>query len=147
MRNVMVDEFEEENNSNALTIETVMTKTSLELSSADVMRFVDWIRVRLDASPICPRFAAIFGSIARGSVNPSDCDLICVIEEPPEHLWRSISATKKDIRKEFEERFGLPLSVTIMTTAEAKENTQFNQDVFNGPMICVVGTTSNGVTN
>jgi predicted nucleotidyltransferase len=95
----------------------------------------------LQDSRVRPQFAILFGSVARGSKTPRDCDLLWIIEHPGEASeWRAITAQKVEIQKEFDRKWGLSLSITVMTIEEASEVTDFNATVFGGELIEILGS-------
>ena len=42
----------------------------------------------------------VFGSYARGALNPNDLDVIVVYENPGEHYWKSLIAEALKLRKD-----------------------------------------------
>src|SRR6185295_1927633 len=66
--------------------------------------------------------AQIFGSLAAGCTEPSDCDLLLVARvESPLDEWVALRGHISSLKDRFNEEFGLPLSVTLLTLAEWNE--------------------------
>jgi len=105
------------------------------------VEFPEWLRAQLTQSCIQPVFAAIFGSVGRKSPNPNDCDLLLVLERPTNQIdWRPIAAEKKGIRTRFLDTWRISLSITILTLAEAGEDTAFVRTVFRRELIPIIGS-------
>lgn len=73
---------------------------------------------------------AIYGSIARRSGTPHDCDLLIVSNANVESVsWFSLRQHISSMRIDFSQKFGLPLNVTLLTEGEWSENKSFYKDL------------------
>ncbi|PZV21290.1 MAG: hypothetical protein DCF21_02805 [Leptolyngbya sp.] len=76
--------------------------------------------------------AWLIGSIASGSIDPKDCDVLIMLKSSCISQLVKISLIW---RKEFEERFGLSLHLTRITYDEVESCELFLNSVFNKPNI------------
>ena len=75
-----------------------------------------WLDISLTRDPFCELW--LFGSFTTDKEQPSDVDVLGVFEE------RNMQAARRQrsvARKMFQTRFGLPLHLTLLTTAEVQE--------------------------
>jgi hypothetical protein len=81
--------------------------------------------------PAAPSFCAahIFGSVALRSPEPNDCDIVVVARvQPTSKEWLALRILIEHMRNGFINEFGLPLSVTLLTTNEWCELSDFFTD-------------------
>jgi len=84
-----------------------------------IQEVVRWLSVRLVGESSGIVLARLFGSIAKGSHFPSDCDVLLVLDAAPDSSeWHALRSRIKELDIEFRQHFGVPLSITLMTTAE-----------------------------
>ncbi len=63
--------------------------------------------------------AAVFGSVAAGSRNPGDCDLVLVSSVGPDNdEWHALRNSLQPLYGGFFVLFGIPLSVVLLTAPE-----------------------------
>lgn len=78
----------------------------------------------------------IFGSIAKGSQNPNDCDLFIVTNQTPfTEKWKYFINEMEQLKVEFEIKFSLKLNVTINTEKEFNELSEFKARILKGSTI------------
>lgn len=81
----------------------------------------------------------IFGSIAKGSDYPNDCDLFIVTNQLPKMKeWKVFLSELELIQIKFEEVFKLKLHITINTEAEFLEDSPFKNRILNKPTIKII---------
>ncbi|MBA5246718.1 hypothetical protein H1R16_09420 [Marnyiella aurantia] len=81
----------------------------------------------------------IFGSIAKGSKTPNDCDLFIVtILTPMMNNWDNFIDEINQLKTDFENEFNLKLNATIYTKKEFLEYSAFKERVLNRPMIEII---------
>lgn len=81
----------------------------------------------------------IFGSIAKGSKAPNDCDLFIVTKQTPlMDNWDSFINEVDQLRVDFEVAFLLKLNVIINTEKEFSEYSPFKERVLNRPIIEII---------
>lgn len=84
------------------------------------------------------RLCFIFGSIAKGSANPNDCDLFWLTSSSPEtENWSLLQKRISSVKKEFLEKFNLPLNIFIYTLEEYNENSEFKKRIFERSKIII----------
>jgi predicted nucleotidyltransferase len=82
----------------------------------DIIR---WLITQLASHSPYIVLARLFGSIARGSTSPSDCDILIVSDAPIDSSeWHALRGRLKEVEAGFRYQFGLPLSITLMTPSE-----------------------------
>lgn len=91
------------------------------------------------------RLCFIFGSIAKRSENPNDCDLFWLTSSSPEtENWNLLQKRVSCLKKEFLEKFNLPLNIFIYTLDEYNENSEFKKRIFKRPKIVIKTAYNNG---
>lgn len=91
---------------------------------------IDWLLPRLSEYAHCISIAAIFGSIARNSEKPSDCDFLIVSNaDVDSEEWQSLRKHIHSVEIEFARNFSLPLNVTLVTEGEWEENRSIYKDL------------------
>jgi predicted nucleotidyltransferase len=85
-----------------------------------------WIFKKTKQIHHCLSKIYLFGSIARGTPNPNDCDIFFVIiPEHSENQWALIRNKIQKIKLEFVKKFNLPLSPILLTHNEWTEFQDF----------------------
>ena len=80
----------------------------------------------------------IFGSIAKGSKLPNDCDLFWLTSNLPKtEEWNFLQIEISNLKIEFLEKFNLPLNIFIYTLDEYYENSDFKKRIFERPKIII----------
>ncbi|WP_314244736.1 nucleotidyltransferase domain-containing protein [Empedobacter tilapiae] len=81
----------------------------------------------------------IFGSIAKGSNNPNDCDLFIVTNQLP-HLkeWKEFLKELESVQSKFQEIFKIKLHITINTENEFLEYSPFKDRILKRPSIKII---------
>ena len=91
---------------------------------------IDWLLHYLSEYAYCISKAAIFGSIARSSEKPNDCDLLIVSNANVDsEEWWSLRKHVKVIGADFSRNFLLPLNVALVTEGEWEENRSIYKDL------------------
>lgn len=91
---------------------------------------IDWVSFKLEACVSDVSKVALYGSMARGAVNPSDCDLLIVTAVKVDSVeWKSLKQIINKMKMEFVEKFELPLNVAFLTNGEWGENHSFFKDL------------------
>jgi len=86
-------------------------------------KITDWIVSNFRQYSNFISLLGIYGSIARGSKNPNDCDLLIVVELDVEsEMWLCVRQQIISLRKDFFELFRLPLNVAFLIEEEWIEN-------------------------
>jgi len=78
----------------------------------------------------------IFGSVALGKKQPTDCDLFmvtCLI--PSDGNWRGFIDILLGLKEVFYEQFHFPLNLTVNIKEEFAEHSEFKKRVLNGSTI------------
>lgn len=82
--------------------------------------------------------AFIFGSVARQCSSYNDCDLmICCNSVSGESSWERLISCNESNKVKFEEEFGLPLSVIVLTRDEYQEDIPVLYRIKSGPKIYI----------
>lgn len=83
----------------------------------------EWLHLYLAEQNNNIRKAAIFGSLARNSVSPNDCDLLIVSNVSTDsEEWQNLRNHISLMKSDFLLKFSLPLNVTLLTVREWNEN-------------------------
>src|SRR6266496_647173 len=91
---------------------------------------IDWIVCKLEAYSSQIGKVAIYGSIARHSEKPNDCDLLIVsLVDVESEAWLSLRQRISSVRLDFVDEFGLHLNVALLTEGEWAENASFFTDL------------------
>lgn len=91
-----------------------------------IQKVVQWLSIRLVGESSGIVLTRLFGSIAKGSHSPSDCDILLVSDAGPDSSeWHALRRRIKELNNEFHQQFGIPLSITLMTAAEFCSLTDF----------------------
>lgn len=78
----------------------------------------------------------IFGSVAKGSLSPNDCDLFVVTNQTPyQEKWLKFISDIEQLKINFEDEFSLKLNVTINTEGEFTEPSAFRERVLKRKII------------
>ena len=91
---------------------------------------IDWVSSKLGACASDISKVALYGSMARGAVNPNDCDLLIVTAVKVDSSeWKSLKQIIKEMKVGFFLKFELPLNVAFLTNGEWCENYSFFKDL------------------
>lgn len=91
-----------------------------------MVKMIDWLSAALQPEHPALALAAVFGSVARGAVNPRDCDILIVsagFATSPE--WYRLRSCTRHLKSAFLAEFGLPLSVILLTGSEYDAEREF----------------------
>ena len=104
----------------------------------------EFLNSRVNDQKNC-KLCFIFGSIAKGSVSPNDCDLFWLTEYYPESKeWTSLQVKISKLKNEFLKAFKIPLNVLVYTLDEYNENSEFKKRIFERPRIIIKTAYNNG---
>ena len=82
--------------------------------------------------------AFIFGSVAKGSSNPKDCDLFWVtIDTPDTNGWKLMKNMISEMKTDFYAKFKIKLNVSISTLDEFHEGSELKQRILERPKIII----------
>lgn len=96
----------------------------------ETQAFIDWIVYNFHSFSKHISKVAIYGSIARRSGTPNDCDLLIVsFANTESESWFSLRQHISSTRTDFAQKFGLPLNVALLTEGEWNENKSFYKDL------------------
>ncbi len=74
----------------------------------------------------------MFGSFITDKLNPNDCDMFVVTSLTPyNEEWRDFIEWVDNIKKEFLERYHLPLNIIINTEKEFTDSSEFKVRILN----------------
>lgn len=91
---------------------------------------IEWLTFRLSEHSDYISKMAIFGSIARNTGDPNDCDLVIVSPKNVDsYEWQSLQKRIKAIETDFLSEFSLPLNVALLTEGEWIENQSIYKDL------------------
>lgn len=94
--------------------------------------FRDWIVEHLDTAHLSVAF--LFGSAVHGTHAPNDCDLFLVTGLDPSHSdWAYLRAHLAVLRDQFQQSFGLPLAIELLTEPEYSEWLTWKDAIFTSP--------------
>ncbi len=97
----------------------------------------DFLILKINNQENC-RLCFIFGSIAKGSEKPNDCDLFWLTSSLPEtENWNLLQKMISSLKKDFLGKFNLPLNIFIYTLDEYRENSEFKKRIFKRPKIVI----------
>lgn len=89
---------------------------------------IEWLKKNIPPF-LSISYCAVYGSVARRSADPEDCDLLVVSDSDPDEIeWRKMRREMSAIRDRFSMAFGIRLSVVILTTKEWEETRDFFSD-------------------
>lgn len=95
-----------------------------------IQPIIDWMVCNLAEQSSHISKLAIYGSIARNSDEPNDCDLLIVSSANVEsEIWLSLRQHINSLETDFMNRFKLPLNVALLTEGEWIENKSFYKDL------------------
>lgn len=99
------------------------------------LKITDYLKNRLnDNCYIIKSF--IFGSVAKGSSTPNDCDLFVVTNQTPyKEKWQKFISEIEQLKINFESEFSLKLNVTINTEGEFTEPSAFRERILQRKII------------
>lgn len=108
----------------------------MNINLRDIYRL--WLKESYRAELEAIDLAFIFGSVARKFDSYGDCDLmICCNSAPGLSSWNSLVSRNNYNRVKFEEEFGLPLSVIILTKDEYREDIPVLNRIKCGPKLYI----------
>ena len=91
-----------------------------------IQEVVQWLSIQLVGESSSIVLARLFGSIAKGSYSPSDCDILLVSDAGPDSSeWHTLRRRIKELDIGFRQHFGIPFSITLMTPAEFRSLTDY----------------------
>ena len=97
--------------------------------SLTLLRVQTWLAHALKPAQFSLCAAHIFGSVALRSPEPNDCDIVVVARvQPTSKEWLALRILIEHMRNGFINEFGVPLSVTLLTTNEWCELSDFFTD-------------------
>src|SRR5690606_31017723 len=92
------------------------------MGKIDLSEVSSWLYQNLTARKSLVSEAIVFGSMAEGVLNPSDCDLLIVSRtEHSTEQWRELRGEISLWKEAFLATFGIPLSVVLLTPTERNE--------------------------
>lgn len=95
---------------------------------------IDFLNNRLPFSLL--EEAYVFGSVARDTPNPNDCDLLIMLDcNPNEIKWKVAIKLVEDVKSEFLQKFDIPLNTLIYTVEEMRELTALQKRIFSKKII------------
>ena len=92
----------------------------------NVAEIASWLDEELNVYSSVIVKSYIFGSVARLSDNADDCDLLLVVRIcPKENSWDNFRLYINKMQASFVNKFGIRLSLTILSEEEYNENGHF----------------------
>ena len=102
--------------------------------------YILWLRFKISILSPHVVYSFIFGSVAKNSSSPSDCDLMIVTSlSPKNEEWKNIRKKKDLLCKLFINKFSLPLSAMMLTVEEYSEEIPFLKRILKRPRIDIFG--------
>ncbi|MGD1929982.1 MAG: nucleotidyltransferase domain-containing protein [Leptolyngbyaceae cyanobacterium] len=85
-------------------------------------KIVSWISINLSPFEQLIEICFVFGSIARGSQNPGDCDLLIVSKaDSSKKDWFFLRQELNGMKQSFNHKFCLELSILLMSSREYQQ--------------------------
>lgn len=98
---------------------------------------IDFLKINLPNKNIIKSF--IFGSLVQGKTNPSDCDLLIVIDlKPDTEDWDNFIFEINKIKLSFFDNFNLELNTLINTKNEFNESRPLMNRILNKKIISII---------
>jgi predicted nucleotidyltransferase len=98
---------------------------------------VSFLKTNLSRKSVLKSF--IFGSLAQGKTNPSDCDLLIVTcFRPDTKEWDDFIFEINDLKLRFMKRFDLELNTLINTEIEFDEDSALKTRILNKKIIVII---------
>lgn len=83
--------------------------------------------------------AFIFGSVARNTEKPNDCDLFLVTKlETNSDLWKIMRLENETLKKMFFIQFNIDLSIQLLSENEFNENLKVVKLIVESPKIMII---------
>ena len=102
--------------------------------------YIIWLRTKISILSPHIVYSFVFGSVARYSPAPSDCDIMIVTSlSPHSEEWNSARRIKDSLCRSFDTEFDLPLSAIMLTVDEYIEEIPFLIRILNRPLIDICG--------
>jgi hypothetical protein len=102
--------------------------------------YILWLQLKISILNPYVIYSFVFGSVAKYSSSPNDCDLMIVTSlSPKNEEWKTIRKKKDLLCKLFINKFSLPLSAMMLTVEEYTEEIPFLKRILRRPRIDIFG--------
>lgn len=96
-------------------------------------KMYDWLKYRIKQISSHLSEAFVFGSVARYSLYPNDCDIMLVAKDDiSDTFWGHLRIQNLELSKEFYSEFRVVLSIMLVTYFEYKETNGLMTRIKNG---------------
>ncbi len=103
-------------------------------------KYINWLRSKISALSSHIIYSFVFGSVARHSPSPNDCDLMVLTSSSPQTKeWNSVRKQIDRLCKLFNAEFDLNLSAILLTIDEYTEKIPFLKRILSRPLIELYG--------
>jgi predicted nucleotidyltransferase len=103
-------------------------------------QYICWLKNEIKGLGTSIAYAFVFGSVAKASAKPNDCDLMIITHaNPTDPVWAEVRSKRDILCNRFYAKWNLELSVILLTVDEYKEKNPFLKRILNRPFVNILG--------